>query len=359
MTGAVVLLLVLSFIPASGGPLLEVLIQKAGVGPVQDAAREYLKTQKEQSLEGFLVLSTLKVGLAVLKSSEVGLILNVRIGDLAVAVYDYVDFGWKVLLAAVAYYNLAEFLLDLSNSVDIWFLWITLFCTGLVFASRAFGGDSRGTVPFFRRAGMAGFVFVLILYLGLPLAFVGAGWVSQNITGGTIRDSNRLFSQLEDEMPHVLNNGEKKGSGRSQIQTPSITVPVPYDGSDPSQAVLSGPEREKALGRLRDGLMPTERIRELKDYLEGRSRSLASAVLRQTAAYLFNIVVFPLITLLALYWSGKSMMTLGSPALKVAPDRDFSESVGRLSDAAVRLERAAGRWEKNRGTPPGPGSGDA
>jgi len=357
MLGVVVLLLVLSFIPTQGGPLLEVLIQKAGVGSAQDAAREYLKAQKEQSLEGFLVLSALKVGLAVLKSSEIGLILNVRIGDLAVAVYDYVDFGWKVLLAAVAYYNLAEFLLDLAGSVDIWFIWIALVCVGLVFAAPVFSRMPWRADPFFRRTGMAAFAFALILYLGLPLAFVSAGWVSRHITGGTINDSTRFFTELESDMPQIFGNDGKNDSGDARIRTPSVTVPFPYDGSDQSGTITDGSGRKKELGRSWDGLGPREKLRELRDYLEGRSRSLASAVLRQTAAYLFNIIVFPLLTLLVLYWSGKYIISWGTPLPRAVHDPEFSENIQRLSEAAVRLERAAKGWKSTKMPPRDPGSG--
>ena len=61
LLGVVVLFLILSFIPTSAGPLLEVLIQKAGIGAVQSSASEYLGKQREQALEGFLVLSALKI----------------------------------------------------------------------------------------------------------------------------------------------------------------------------------------------------------------------------------------------------------------------------------------------------------
>ena len=356
--GVVVLLLVLSFIPVSGQPLLEVMIQKAGVGPVQEAARDYLRAQKEQSLKGFLALSALKVGLAVLRSSEIGLILNVKIGDLAVAVYDYVNFGWKVLLAAVAYYNLAEFLLALSGMVDIWFVWIALVCVGLVSASAVFGPKPWRTEPFFKRTGIAALVFAFILYLGVPLAFVGAGWVSLHITGGAISDSNRFFTELERDFPRILGDEGVEDPGGSRIRTPSVTVPVPYDGSDPSRAILGDAQGKKRPGGIRDGLDPGGTLREFRDYIERRSRSLASAVMRQTAAYLFNIVVFPLLTLLALYWSGKYLISLGSPALRIAQDPAFSESVRRLSDSAARLERAASEWKGKQGPPRPPGEKD-
>ncbi len=357
MLGVVILLLLLSFIPYQGGPLLEGLIHRAGVGWAQDAAREYLKVQKEQSLEGFLILSGLKVGLAVLKSSEIGLILNVRVGDLAVAVYDYVDFGWKVLLAAVAYYNIAEFLLDLAGSVDIWFVWIGLVCFGLVWVVSIFAGRPWIAGPFFRKTGMAAFAFALILYLGLPLAFVGAGWVSMHITGGTIRDSNRFFTELESDMPRIFGEDTGGNSGGTRIRTPSVTVPFPQNGSDQSEVISNGPGTGKEQSQSRNGTGLKDKLRDLRDYLETRSRSLASAVLRQTAAYLFNIVVFPLLTLALLYWSGRYIISWSTPLPRPTQDPVFSENVRRLSEAALRLERAANRFSGRHELPGDSGPG--
>lgn len=338
--GFIAVLLVLSFIPTSKGPLIDLLIAKAGVGEVQDQASQYLREQREQALKGFLILSALKVGLAVLRSSEIGLILNVRIGDLAVAVYDYVNFGWKVLLAAVAYYYLAEFLLDLAGTLDVGFLWAALVCLGLVFTMGAIHPGNWRPSVLFARTGWAAFAFTLILYLGLPLAFVGAGWVSVHVTGDSITEANRFFEELRDDMPGFLGESGREGSLQSEIRTSSVTVPFPYDGTDPSKVVIVIPESEGGFAQLFAGAISTEKLKELRDYLEERSRSLASAVLRQTAAYLFNIVVFPLLMLLALYWCGKYIMSLSMPAQRFSPDPAFTDAVRRLTEAAERMEKA-------------------
>jgi hypothetical protein len=96
----VAILLVLSFLPTAHDPALEVVLSKVGLGKINEAAEQHLEQQRELALKGFLLLSVLKVGLVVLRSYEVGVVLNVKIGDLAVAVYDYVNFAWKPFLAA-------------------------------------------------------------------------------------------------------------------------------------------------------------------------------------------------------------------------------------------------------------------
>jgi hypothetical protein len=311
LAALVAVLLVLSLIPTSGGPLLETIITGAGLGKVDDAANNYLAEQREQALKGFLVISALKVGLAVLKSSEVGFILNVKIGDLAVAVYDYVDFAWKVLLAAVAFYYIAGYLLDLVSVVNIWFLWAALASLLLWLLVRMMRPESAGLRTAAARMTVAGSMMAVLLYIGIPLSLLGAGWVSIHITGEPINRANSLYEDMRQNMPPLLEERSSlnAGSGSSRILTSSITVPVPYDGTDTSVSVTTGPEVTSRSGGLAS-LVSGEKLRELRKFLQERSRTLASAVLRQTAAYLFNIVVFPLLTLVLVYSGIKYLWSL-------------------------------------------------
>ncbi len=319
LLGVAVILLVLSFIPMSGSTVLEAGIDRAGAGAVRENASGYLETQRERALEGFLVLSALKVGLAVLRSSEIGLVLNVKIGDLAIAVYDYVNFAWKVLLAAVAYYYLAGYILDLARALEIWFLWAGLVLIVLAFGLAVFRPGWPKSKVILLRAGTVAFVFTVMTYLALPLAFVGAGWVSAHITGKPIEETGRLFQEIRDDISGIGNSNERNPPGKTGIRTPSVTVPVPFDGTDSSAMVLENHRGEEGAGRFHAGIAPMEKIRELREYLQERSRSLASAVLRQTAAYLFDIVVFPLLMLVVLYGCGKYSISLALPSRSYPP----------------------------------------
>ncbi|MDF1526072.1 MAG: hypothetical protein RRA15_06330 [bacterium] len=310
LAALVAVLLVLSFIPTANGPALEVIFSNSGLGKVSEAAEMHLEQQREQALKGFLLLSALKVGLAVLKSSEVGFILNVKVGDLAVAVYDYVDFGWKVLLAAVAYYYIAEYLLDLAAVVNIWFLWAALVCALAWLLIRDVAPDNSPFRSAFARSSVVASVLALLLYIGLPLSVVGAGWVSDHITGEPISEANSLYEDMGQTMPSLLEGDgqEETEAVSSGIQTSTVTVPVPYDGTDPALALTERPEGSG--GNILTALVSGEKIREFKKYIQKRSKALASAVLRQTAAYIFNIAVFPLLMIAALYLVSRYLMGL-------------------------------------------------
>jgi len=309
----VTVFLVLSFVPTSEGPAIEAVFSKVGLSTVNGAAQEHLREQREQAFKGFLGLSALKVGLAVLRSSEIGLILNVRVGDLAVAAYDYVNFAWKVLLAAVAYYYLAGYLLTLAGTVDIWFLWGALLCAAVWLLLGHFRPQGLRLKAGVGRTGMVALVLALLLYIGLPLSLVGAGWVSSNVTGQSIDEANSFYKEMGDNMPSLLAETAQGEAyiDDSDITTSTVTVPFPYDGYDPSLAVTEGPEdRGKSLAGMLTGLLSGNKLGEIKRYLEKRSKALASAVLRQTAAYLFNIVVFPFLMIATLYFGCKYLISL-------------------------------------------------
>ena len=335
-------LLILSFIPVSDGTLLESAIGKAGVDQVNSSARTYLQSQREQALKGFLVLSALKVGLAVLRSSEIGLILNVRIGDLAVAVYDYVNFAWKVLLAAVAWFYLADFFLDLSGKVDIWFLWTALLCFSMVGWLAFIKRDMGILRNLLKRTGAVAAVLSLILYLAFPLCLVGAGWVSANITGTAIEDANSFLDGLRKDMPTLLEDKNRDSSPSSRIRTPSVTVPFPYDGTNPLVAIVEDEEEKEKRGLMAAVLVPVEKVREFGNYLESKSKALASVVIRQTAAYLFNIVLLPLFMVVSLYLGAKYALSF-VPVRTGSSSPGLDNSISQLADTVKRLEKGMGK----------------
>ena len=85
------------FAAATG--MLDKSIGFFGMQRLGDANDAYLQDAFDRSLAGFLVLSGIKSGLAVIEGSEVGIGFNLEIGDIVQSVYDYVDIAWKTALA--------------------------------------------------------------------------------------------------------------------------------------------------------------------------------------------------------------------------------------------------------------------
>ena len=73
-----------------------------GMQRLGEANDAYLQEAFDRSLSGFLILSGIKSGLAVIEGSEVGIGFNLEIGDIVQSVYDYVDIAWKTALAGGA-----------------------------------------------------------------------------------------------------------------------------------------------------------------------------------------------------------------------------------------------------------------
>ncbi len=136
--------------------------------------------------------------------------------------------------------------------------------------------------------------------------------MSAHITGDPILEANRLYEDMGENMPSLVDDKTAGGArpDSTQIGTSSVTVPFPYDGADPLQAVTEPAGGASDRSGFLAGLISGERLAQLRDYLKERSRILASAVLRQTAAYLFNIVLFPILMVVALYYGCRYLIGL-------------------------------------------------
>ena len=71
-----------------------------GLAKINQLNEHYLEESFDKAFRGFLVLSAIKSGVAVLEGSEVGLGFNLEVGDIVQSIFDYVDTAWKTTLAA-------------------------------------------------------------------------------------------------------------------------------------------------------------------------------------------------------------------------------------------------------------------
>ena len=117
----IIVLVVLSlacFAAAAG--LMDKTIDFLGMQHVGDANDAYLQEAFDRSLAGFLVLSGIKSGLAVIEGSEVGIGFNLEIGDIVQSVYDYVDIAWKTALAGGTVLLITRMSLEAVTTIDHW-----------------------------------------------------------------------------------------------------------------------------------------------------------------------------------------------------------------------------------------------
>ena len=81
-------LLVFGICIAAAG-YIDIPIHKLGMGKVAESNEQYLKDSLDKSVTGFLVLSGIKTGLAVIEGSEVGIGFNLELGDIVANIASY------------------------------------------------------------------------------------------------------------------------------------------------------------------------------------------------------------------------------------------------------------------------------
>ena len=101
-------------------------IDVLGLGKVAAANEAYLQNAFDQALTGFLVLSGIKSGLAIVEGSEIGLGFSLEIGDVVQAAYDYVDIAWKTALAGGTILMITRLILQTIVVLDQWSLALLL-----------------------------------------------------------------------------------------------------------------------------------------------------------------------------------------------------------------------------------------
>lgn len=117
----------LAFLAALVG-VADVPIHKLGMQKVAAANEAYLKQSMDKAISGFLILSGIKTGLAVIEGSEVGIGFSLQIGDVVQSVYDYVDIAWKTALAGGTVILITRLVLQAVELIDQWSLGLTFGC---------------------------------------------------------------------------------------------------------------------------------------------------------------------------------------------------------------------------------------
>ena len=262
--------------------LMDRALARAGLGELDRANHRYLDESYDSALEGFLVLSAVKSGLAVIEGSEVGIGFNLQVGDLVQSVYDYVDIAWKTVLAGGTILFMARLALDGVALTDHLVMVLTFFCLLMLAAGRCFLPNRKGMAQFLRSITATCTLLTVLLYLVLPLSVYGASRLSERITRPLIQQSYDAFDQIsrtftpEGAEDHL--GGDEKGA--SPLET-AIGVADRYE-------------------RLK------KRLQELEAYLSEQGKNLAGTTFQLIAAYLFDCVIFPLafVAVLILFLKG-------------------------------------------------------
>ncbi len=224
----------------------------------------YLESAFQRSLRTFAVLSTIKVGLAVVEGTEIGVGFGLQVGDVVQAAYDYVDIAWRMVLAAGILLLGTRILLEAAALLDPWLLAVTLTAFALTVVT-------RGTPPRLPRAHrmlrqLALFMTVLTaaFYLILPLSIAGGSFLSSRITAPSIEEAESGLAGLKEDL---FAEDQTADGGLAEKWT-----------------------------HIKD------RLNHMASYLRERASELVVWILKLIAGVVFDCLVFPLALFVLLVW---------------------------------------------------------
>lgn len=277
-------LLVLAYVSAGGH--VETAFGKLGAGRISEYNDTYLKTSFDTSMKGFLILSGIKSGLAIIEGSEVGVGFNLELGDVVQSVYDYVDVAWRTALTGGTILLLSQLILQVVGLINHWCLGILFLLLFILYLLNLFSKAQSGL--FLLIKNMTAFLIILTvaLYCLLPVSIRGAAWLSSHITNPLIDEAHEGFSSVKKEMsPEALSDK-------------FFSDDTPADGSWFSKLNINK-HYETA----------KKQFAELGFYLKHQVENIAVWTIKLIAGYLFDCLIFPVTFFLLLYIFTKLTMT--------------------------------------------------
>ena len=274
---AQIILLVIAILIAAGG-YADKALDWFGMGKVSTVNESYLENSMNKAVNGFLVLSGIKTGLAVVEGSEIGIGFNFEIGDIVQSVYDYVDIAWKTALAGGTVILITRLLLQTVNLIDHWCLVLAFIGALTALLVKWIFPHASRLIRLTKDAAFLLAVCTAVLYFIFPFSISGAAFISKSITGPLIEESQKSFETIKEEF--AIENINRR------------LFPDEAKGEDSHIA----------------GLILKGKVSEVKEYLQtqaeffkDKSRNVAIWTLQLIAGYLFDSVVFPIVFFFLLF----------------------------------------------------------
>lgn len=241
-----------------------------GLDRMRQANDRYLDNAFDGALAGFLILSGIKSGLAIVEGSSVGVGVDLQLGDVVQPAYDYVDMAWKAAMAGSTIIFLMQLSLESLTLIDHWALALFSCCLILYFLTVWMLPRRPAIGNAFKGASRVAATVVLMLYLILPLSVTGAAWLSLQITRPVMEKARAQFEVMEAVFTpeNLYRRFFTEGQNAEGLSTFDLK------------------ERISDMGRG---------VKALMDLLKEHTELIAAATIRMIGAYLFDCIVFPLI----------------------------------------------------------------
>ncbi|MBU1170612.1 MAG: hypothetical protein KKD44_13710 [Proteobacteria bacterium] len=269
-------LVLMIWLSASG--LLEKAAGYLGADRANAYNTAYIDQSFDAAMNGFLILSAIKSGLAVIEGSEVGLGFNLEVGDVVQSVYDYVDIAWKTALMGGTVLILTQLLLQSVGLLNHWCLALMFLLLLVMNIQTLYTKKDISPRSLVKQLFSMVTVMTLALYIIFPLSIRGAAWLSGKITNPLLTEARQGFSSVKDDL---------------SVDTLSKKL----FSDDPGGA-------ESFLDKLNLGAQYTKIKKHLDDlggYLAKKAEEIAVWTVKLIAGYLFDCLIFPIIFFVLLY----------------------------------------------------------
>jgi hypothetical protein len=251
-------------IALSATGLMNAGLNAAGLGKLRASNDRYLRASFNKTLATFAVLSAVKVGLAVVQGSDVGIGFRLEVGDVVQSAYDYVDIAWRTVLGCAAVLLGTRYLLQAADFLAPWFL-TAFFAFWLIHLILKWKVRKKGIAKsVFRDLLWTAGIAAATLYLALPLSIAGGRLLSAKITEPSMKEARDGFTRVKMELDS------------SSVQT---------GGGLWSKLVQA---RNKLAG--------------VAEIVSRKTSELTEWVLKLIAGYAFDCFVFPILLFLFFFW---------------------------------------------------------
>ncbi len=275
-------------------------IEAIGLRPLSNANEAYLDAAFQRSMQTFGVLSAIKIGLAIVEGTEVGVGASVQVGDAVQAVYDYVDIAWRVVLASSAILLGTQYLLKSANLIGQEFVVLIFVFLILQHISCIFFSKYVLANKIFKDITVFVLLVSVALLFLLPLSVTGGRWLSNQITAPAVENAESGFARMQ---MSLFPENPVKGKG-----------------------IL------KTMANIK------EKFNQVTQFLTVKSEQIREWMLKMMAGYIFDCLIFPLGLFFFFFW----LIRFGARyILNIRREHTFQEDVALLM-SKYRLREKGG-----------------
>ncbi len=281
--GVLLVILVCAFTAADG--YFDIFIEKMGMGRISNANDIYLDQSFSNAIDGFLILSGIKGGLAVIEGSGIGIGFNIEVGDFVQPIYDYVDIAWRTSLAGGIIILLTRLVLQTTAMIDHWCLCLMFLTIFSILIQQWYFTNYYKSFRIVKEVTLFITILAVTLYLILPVTITGASFISKKITGPLISESQKGFSGMKDDFSPA-----------------KLDQQFFSDYHSKNTSWLSKIDRNTNPEKIK------QNMEKMEAYFAEKTRNISILAVKLIAGYLFDCIIFPAAFFLVIFGFTRAMI---------------------------------------------------